>query len=213
MIFIITLCLWSIEMYGKELSYNERYSYLLELLNDDKFIQKKYVGAEIPNYICAFPPEEVSSYNDMVENLSKELTKKGRKVLHLNVYDIMIEMLKSSGDFEDYITEPSLTHEEIMEDFNGVLDNDTEFAPEVASRINNTAPEIVLLNGIGEAYPFVRIHTLLEKLPTLLNRLVPIVVFYPGNYDKITGSSALQLFGKLEHKNYYRAFNIFTEVR
>ena len=137
-------------MNGKEMSYNERYTYLIELLDDDKFIQKKYVGAEIPNYICAFPPEDISSYNDMVDNLSKNLTKKGRKVLHLNVYEIMVGMLKD---------------------------------------------------------------TLLEKIPPLLNRLVPIVVFYPGNYDKVTGSSALQLFGKLEHKNYYRAFNIFTEVR
>lgn len=200
-------------MKGKELSYNERFLYLLELLDDDKFIQKKYVGAEIPNYICAFPPEEVSSYNDMVDNLAKNLKKKGRKVLHLNVYEIMIGMLKDSGDFEDYLEEPSLTHKSIMEDFEGVLDNDTEFAPKVASLIDDSAPDLVLMNGIGEAYPFVRVHTLLEKLPTLLRRLVPIVVFYPGNFDKITGSSALQLFGKLEHKNYYRALNIFTEVR
>lgn len=200
-------------MNGKEMDYNERYKYLMELLDDNKFIQKKYVGAEIPNYICAFPPEEVSSYNDMAQNLDKNLTRKGRKVLLLNVYEIMIEMLKDSGDFEDYLEEPSLTHKNIMEDFEGVLDNDTEFAPKVASIINESAPDLVLMNGIGEAYPFIRIHTLLEKLPTLLKRLVPIVVFYPGNYDKVTGSSALQLFGKLEHKNYYRAFNIFTEVR
>lgn len=200
-------------MNGKEMDYNERYKYLMELLDDDKFIQKKYVGAEIPNYICAFPPEEVSSYNDMAQNLAKNLTRKGRKVLNLNVYEIMIEMLKDSGDFEDYLEEPSLTHKKIMEDFEGVLDNDTEFAPKVASIINESVPNLVLMNGIGEAYPFIRIHTLLEKLPPLLKRLVPIVVFYPGNYDKVTGSSALQLFGKLEHKNYYRAFNIFTEVR
>lgn len=200
-------------MSNKEMSYNERYAFLLDLLDDDKFIQKKYVGAEIPNYICAFPPEDVSSYNDMLENLAKTLTRKGRKVLKVNVYEIMIEMLKESGDFEDYLEEPSLTHKKIMEDFEGVLDNDTEFAPKVASIINENVPDLVLMNGIGEAYPFIRIHTLLEKLPTLLKRLVPIVVFYPGNYDKVTGSSALQLFGKLEHKNYYRAFNIFTEVR
>lgn len=200
-------------MNGNEMSYNERYTYLIELLDDDKFIQKKYVGAEIPNYICAFPPDDVSSYNDMVDNLSKNLTKKGRKVIHLNVYEIMIGMLKDSGDFEDYLEEPSLTHKSIMEDFEGVLDNDTEFAPKVASLINGGTPDLVLMNGIGEAYPFIRIHTLLEKLPPLLKKLVPIVVFYPGNYDKVTGSSALQLFGKLEHKNYYRAFNIFTEVR
>ena len=200
-------------MSSKEMSYNERYAFLLDLLDDDKFIQKKYVGAEIPNYICAFPPEDVSSYNDMLENLAKTLTRKGRKVLKVNVYEIMIEMLKESGDFEDYLEEPSLTHKSIMEDFEGVLDNDTEFAPKVASIINDSTPDLVLMNGIGEAYPFIRIHTLLEKLPPLLKRLVPIVVFYPGNYDKVTGSSALQLFGKLEHKNYYRAFNIFTEVR
>jgi hypothetical protein len=200
-------------MSSKEMTYNERYAFLLDLLDDDKFIRKKYVGAEIPNYICAFPPEDVSSYNDMLENLAKALTSKGRKVLKVNVYEIMIEMLKDSGDFEDYLEEPSLTHKKIMEDFEGVLDNDTEFAPKVASIINESVPDIVLMNGIGEAYPFIRIHTLLEKLPTLLKRLVPIVVFYPGNYDKVTGSSALQLFGKLEHKNYYRAFNIFTEVR
>ncbi len=200
-------------MSSKEMSYNERYAFLLDLLDDDKFIQKKYVGAEIPNYICAFPPEDVSSYNDMLENLAKTLIRKGRKVLKINVYEIMIEMLKESGDFEDYLEEPSLTHKSIMEDFEGVLDNDTEFAPKVASMINDSAPDLVLMNGIGEAYPFIRIHTLLEKLPPLLKRLVPIVVFYPGNYDKVTGSSALQLFGKLEHKNYYRAFNIFTEVR
>ena len=200
-------------MNGKEMGYNERYKYLMELLDDDKFIQKKYVGAEIPNYICAFPPEEISSYNDMAQNLEKNLTKKGRKVLPLNVYEIMIDMLRASGDLEDYLTEPSLTHKQIKEDFDGILDNDTEFAPKVASMINDSTPDLVLMNGIGEAYPFIRIHTLLEKLPTLLNRLVPVVVFYPGNYDKVTGSSALQLFGKLEHKNYYRAFNIFTEVR
>ena len=200
-------------MNGKEMGYNERYKYLMDLLDDDKFIQKKYVGAEIPNYICAFPPEEISSYNDMAQNLAKNLTKKGRKVLHLNVYEIMIDMLRASGDLEDYLTEPSLTHKQIKEDFDGILDNDTEFAPKVASIINDSTPDLVLMNGIGEAFPFIRIHTLLEKLPTLLNRLVPVVVFYPGNYDKVTGSSALQLFGKLEHKNYYRAFNIFTEVR
>ena len=125
----------------------------------------------------------------------------------------MIDMLRASGDLEDYLTEPSLTHKQIKEDFEGILDNDTEFAPKVASMINDSTPDLVLMNGIGEAYPFIRIHTLLEKLPTLLNRLVPVVVFYPGNYAKVTGSSALQLFGKLEHKNYYRAFNIFTEVR
>lgn len=200
-------------MNEKEMGYNERYKYLMELLDDDKFIQKKYVGAEIPNYICVFPPEEISSYNDMAQNLEKNLTKKGREVLHLNVYEIMIVMLRASGDLEDYLTEPSLTHKQIKEDFDGILDNDTEFAPKVASIINDSTPDLVLMNGIGEAYPFIRIHTLLEKLPTLLNRLVPVVVFYPGNYDKVTGSSALQLFGKLEHKNYYRAFNIFTEVR
>lgn len=200
-------------MKPEKMDYNAVLDYLEKTLTDDKLLSRKYAGAEIPNYICAFPPEEVEEYNHMVQTLMKTLEKNNRHAMLINVYYVMIEMLKATGSFEDYLSVPSLTHKEIAEDFQGILDNDTEFAPEIARRINEEKPELVLINGVGEAWPFIRIHALIEILPNFLHRLVPIIIFYPGTYDRETGSSALQLFGKLPHMNYYRAFNIFTEVR
>ena len=200
-------------MKKKDMDYNEVLDYLEKTLLDEKLLSRRYAGAEIPNYICSYHPEENESYNKMAKTLVKRLEKNNKHVLLINVYDVMFSMLEKSGDLEDYLNEPSLTHEEIMEDFNGILDNDTEFAPEVARIINEESPELVLINGIGEAWPFIRIHGLLEILPNSLKRIVPIVIFYPGKYDRETGSSALQLFDRLPYMNYYRAFNIFTEVR
>lgn len=193
--------------------YNERYSFLRELLCDERFIQKKYAGGEIPNYICAFPPEEAAQYREMAQALHKDLRQKGARALLVDLYEVMLGMLKDSGSLDDYLAASSLTHKEIMEDFAGVLDNDSEFAPKVAAIIEEASADIALVCGVGEAYPFIRVHALLEKLPSLLSRVIPLVIFYPGTFDKVVGSSALKLFGRLEHMNYYRAFNIFTEAR
>lgn len=200
-------------MKKKTMTYNEVFDYLEKTLLDEKFLSKQYSGAEIPNYICPYHPEDNESYNEMVKKLMKEFEKNNRNALLIDVYDVMLNILKKTGDLDDYLGEPSLTHEQIEEDFNGILDNKSEFAPEVARLINEQSPEIVLINGVGEAWPFIRIHGLIEVLPIYLNHIVPIVIFYPGKYDRETGSSALQLFERLPHTNCYRAFNIFTEVK
>ena len=62
---------------------------------------------------------------------------------------------------------------------------------------------MLLITGVGEAYPFVRLHTLLESLQPLVSD-VPIVASYPGRFDGKT----LSLFGKLPAENYYRAFDL-----
>lgn len=63
--------------------------------------------------------------------------------------------------------------------------------------------DVLLLTGVGEVFPFMRIHSLLEALqPEFPN--VPILVMYPGKFD----GRFVRLFDKLEPNPYYRAFNI-----
>jgi hypothetical protein len=63
--------------------------------------------------------------------------------------------------------------------------------------------DVVLLTGVGEAYPFVRVHSLLEAMPSVFEN-IPVVVFYPGSYN----GQELKLFDKLPPSSYYRAFKI-----
>ena len=63
--------------------------------------------------------------------------------------------------------------------------------------------DLVLVSGVGSAYPLLRTHNLLNNLHTLMGH-TPLVLFYPGIYD----GQSLRLFGTLRDKPYYRAFRL-----
>lgn len=63
--------------------------------------------------------------------------------------------------------------------------------------------DILLLTGVGDAFPFMRVHSLLEALQPHFSD-VPILVMYPGNFD----GNYLKLFDRLPPHPYYRAFNV-----
>lgn len=61
--------------------------------------------------------------------------------------------------------------------------------------------DVIILTGVGEVFPFMRIHSLLEAMQPEFPD-VPILVFYPGTYN----GHAVRLFDKLQPNSYYRAF-------
>lgn len=63
--------------------------------------------------------------------------------------------------------------------------------------------DVLLITGVGEAYPFVRVHNVLNNMQSAF-RDVPVVVAYPGAFD----GGSLSLYGKLKDGNYYRAFDL-----
>lgn len=63
--------------------------------------------------------------------------------------------------------------------------------------------DVLLLTGVGEVFPFMRVHTLLEALQPYFSD-IPILVMYPGEFDK----HHLRLFNRLKPNDYYRAFNV-----
>lgn len=62
--------------------------------------------------------------------------------------------------------------------------------------------DVLLLTGVGDAFPFMRVHSLLEALQPHFSD-IPILVMYPGTFD----GSYIRLFDKLTPNPYYRAFN------
>jgi len=62
--------------------------------------------------------------------------------------------------------------------------------------------DVLLLTGVGDAFPFMRVHTLLEALQPFFSD-IPILVMYPGTFD----GNYVRLFDKLPPNAYYRAFN------
>ena len=63
--------------------------------------------------------------------------------------------------------------------------------------------DILLITGVGDVFPFMRVHALLEALQPHFSD-IPVLVMYPGEFD----GHYLKLFDKLKPNDYYRAFNL-----
>lgn len=65
------------------------------------------------------------------------------------------------------------------------------------------AGDVIVITGVGDVFPFIRVHDLLNAMQPEFPDL-PILVFYPGSYD----GRDVQLFNRLKKNSYYRAFNV-----
>lgn len=63
--------------------------------------------------------------------------------------------------------------------------------------------DVLILTGVGDVFPFMRVHVLLEALQPYFSD-IPILVMYPGEFD----GHHLKLFDRLQPNDYYRAFNV-----
>lgn len=63
--------------------------------------------------------------------------------------------------------------------------------------------DVLMITGVGDAFPFIRIHVLLEALQPYFSD-IPILVMYPGKFD----GRQTKLFDRLQPNDYYRAFNV-----
>lgn len=63
--------------------------------------------------------------------------------------------------------------------------------------------DVLLFTGVGEIYPFLRVHTLLDNMHVAFGD-IPVVVAYPGRFN----GQSFSLFNMLDDGNYYRAFDI-----
>ena len=63
--------------------------------------------------------------------------------------------------------------------------------------------DVILITGVGQAFPFIRVHALLDAMQPYFSD-VPVLVMYPGTFD----GRYVKLFDKLTPNPYYRAFNV-----
>lgn len=82
-----------------------------------------------------------------------------------------------------------------------IVDN-TAFVNKM-KRVPYEAGDVIVITGVGDAFPFIRVHDLLNAMQPEFPD-VPILVFYPGDYD----GRDVQLFNCLKKNPYYRAFNV-----
>jgi len=187
-----------------------RFDHLCAVMAGHRFLQKQGLGNEVPFFICPYAPEEAVAFERLRRQLTQHLGQKGVQVLEINLYDLAIEQLKARGIWEQVLeVEPDVSKDELKELLQGVLAPETHLIPAIAERLSSHSFDILFLSGVGEVFPYIRSHNVLNNLQSTAQEK-PTVMFFPGQYtqSQLSGAS-LDLFGRLHDDKYYRAFNIY----
>lgn len=189
---------------------HERYEHLLEILSSEKFLNMQGLGNEVPFFICPYYPKEAVEMGKLGKQLITQLKNQGVKVLKVNLYDLSIALLKNRGIWDKVLTiEPTISKSELMELLQSVLDPEKHLIPAIAEKMAQEEFDILFITGVGEVFPYIRSHTILNNLQSTAKDK-PTVMFFPGEYrQSVEEGSSLDLFGRLHDDKYYRAFNIY----
>lgn len=185
----------------------ERLNKILPRIISDDFLRGRGIGNEIAFYIFDYPPEDELRVREHIHFLLDHIPKQRPelRVKHINLFDFILDCLKSRNLLEKALKmQREKGDEALKEALKGPLHENklaTIFV-EVAQPYQN---DLVLLSGVGSAFPLLRSHTLLNNLHPIMGN-TPLVMFYPGRYD----GQSLRLFGKLKNDNYYRAFKLIS---
>jgi hypothetical protein len=194
-----------------QLTRKERAEHLHRVITSERFLTKQGLGNEVPFFICPFPAEEGLTMIDDRLDLIERIGHAGVTALDLNLYDICLGLLQERGILEDVLAaEPDMDKSELRELLQGVLDVHEHLIPKIAEAIASQPHDVIFLSGVGEIYPYIRSHNVLNNLQSTAKDK-PTVLFFPGSYthSTVTGGS-LDLFGLLHDDKYYRAFNILN---
>lgn len=188
----------------------DRLQHLFSVVSGQRFLKKQGLGNEVPFFICPYRPEESVEMERLQRQLVNRLEQGGRRILTVNLYDLSIELLDQEGDFAWLLeAEPGLSKEKLKEELQSLLDVETVIIPEFARLISETPHDVLFISGVGEVFPYIRSHNVLNNLQSTAKDK-PTVMFFPGSYThSLEAGASLDLFGRLHDDKYYRAFNIF----
>lgn len=168
------------------------------------FLAGRGIGNEIAFYVFSYDPAAEPLVAGYLPKLKSQLAERGVKVLEFNLYQLILETLAARDLLEKSFELEAKKGSAGLEKALRKVIRPEKLVAGIEAGLREPH-DLVLLTGVGAAYPLVRSHTVLNNLHTVVDR-VPLVMFFPGSYDGQT----LRLFNVLKDDNYYRAFPLLA---
>lgn len=183
----------------------ERLNKILDRITSPEFLSNTGSGGEIEFYIFDYPPDAELEVRQHVEFVMDKASKRKPelRIAHVNLFQLLVDYLKERGLLERALElQKDKGDEAMFKALKGPL-HEEKIAKIFAEVAQPGSHDLVIMSGVGSAWPLLRSHTLLNNLHPLMGG-TPLLVFYPGSYD----GQGLSLFGKMKDNNYYRAFRL-----
>lgn len=171
-----------------------------ELIQNEDFLKGNGLSNEVNIRIFCYAPEEEMIVQQWISQLNGDINLKCN-IKEYNLYAIFLELCEGMDILEAI---PEMEKEDgrdfLLEQLHCAV-GEGEFIEKMKG-LEQEDDQVMLITGVGDAFPFMRVHSLLEAMqPHFPDK--PILVLYPGEFN----GYALKLFNRLESNDYYRAFN------
>lgn len=186
--------------------------HLFAVMSGQRFLRMEGLSNEVPFFIYPFDPENALEVAKARTRVTHRLAQVGVTVRTINLYELSVEILKSRGVWDRLIAlESDQDKDDFRELLQGMLDPQEHLAPAIREKLADGDFDIVFLTGIGQVFPYIRSHNVLNNLQSVVVGK-PMLMFFPGRYEQSeTLGSSLVLFGRLKDDQYYRAKNILEQ--
>ena len=180
---------------------NERLDLLKNLLQDKNFLESKGLSNEVNIRIFCYDAKSEMTVRHFTEKLLTD-EKISCRIFEHNLYKIFLSICEDKRIINKIpdIEEKKGSHY-LLNQLSRVASN-VAFVEKMKYEPHQVG-DVILITGVGEAFPFVRVHSILDAMQPHFSD-IPIVVMYPGTFD----GRCVKLFDKLKPNPYYRAFNI-----
>lgn len=181
---------------------NERLDKLKALVQDKDFLEGKGLSNEVNIRLFCYSPEDEMTVTHFLNQLITD-PNLDCHLIECNLYQLFIEICEDL-DILDSIPdmEEGEGSEYLLEQIHSAI-GENEFIDKMREKFQPQVGDVMLLTGVGDVFPFMRVHKMLEAMQPFFSE-IPILVMYPGVFD----GNYLRLFDRLTPNPYYRAFNV-----
>ena len=191
------------------LSLDERLNHILPRITSRDFLDSKGLGNEIGFWVFDYPPERELDVRGFVSGTVLPALAKQTSPLRCAVVDLfqlITDLLQERKLLDKAMDmQQNKGNDAALAALRSVLKED-KLAQKIASQYDIPALDMLVMTGVGAAYPLLRTHTLLSALHPVMGK-TPLLMFFPGRYD----GHSLRLFNSLAEDHYYRAFRLVPE--
>lgn len=188
-----------------ERSLNDRFVDLEDRMISVASLTRYGTANDLKFYIFDYAPKD----EFFIRKEVKKLKSRNPDIVEFDLYEMMLDIIEEEGYSEDIHRmevdyEKDLLLREVFQPLLSVEEEDNSFLQKFKTGVPDDGKSIVLITGVGKAFPIIRSHTILNNLQSIF-RCNPVVMMYPGRYE-IKNAMTLRLFERLDDDNYYRAF-------
>lgn len=184
---------------------NERFVDLEDRMISVEALTRYGTANDLKFYIFDYNPKDEL----LIRKEVRKLKDRNSNIVEFDLYEMMLKIIEDEGYMEDVLRmekdyDKDLLLREIFQPLLSVEEEQNTFLDTFKETVVDDGNTIVLITGVGKAFPIIRSHTILNNLQSIFRRN-PVVMMYPGRYE-IKNAMTLRLFERLDDDNYYRAF-------